>query len=566
MFPVAGPVQFIDSFGFPRLLGTGQQHWHEGCDVMSPMGTPLVAVEDGIVTKVGSNLLGGLSVKITGTSGYWYYYAHLSAFAPGLVQGSADHGRHAHRVRRQHRRRRRRTDPRPLRGPRAERQGARLVRPAQDGVAGPPAAAGPRWRRSGPPLGPSRPRHDRRVPRGFPDGRPVFADASKQPPADPNASGAVGAARARVAAGNPPLRAGRPHPSGRPVGRLPPPTRGRARRVSSSGHNGGVDLTADLDAPCPPERLFESIDDLGDYPQWLEIVQRAEPTESHPDDDGDAAWLVDLRGPASGPLARSKRLRMVRTTLRRTEPGALRAARARRAAARRLGARGRVVPDAEVARLEMRLHYGGAFGGPVLERLLGDAIDRSRPALLALVTECGSAGGSGRSPSRSRARPTSGRPGVRARVRSPKHADSDSASSTSSMGPGGLDPTLRQQQHVGEADRDLLDVVGHQHVGGVAGSTARAVQRGDQLLAAAEVEAGCRLVEQQQPGRGHQRAGQQHALALARREQPEALVGHGGAAHRSRAGRGPGPGRRRRRCATTVRARRGGPSSRCRSG
>jgi murein DD-endopeptidase MepM/ murein hydrolase activator NlpD len=87
VFPVAGPVQFGDSFGYPRLVGTGQQHWHEGCDVMSPMGTPLVAAEDGIVTKVGENSLGGLSLKITGTSGYWHYYAHLSAFAPGLVQG-----------------------------------------------------------------------------------------------------------------------------------------------------------------------------------------------------------------------------------------------------------------------------------------------------------------------------------------------------------------------------------------------------------------------------------------------------------------------------------------------
>lgn len=87
VFPVAGPVQFGDSFGYPRLLGTGQQHWHEGCDVMSPMGTPLVAAEDGIVTKVGENSLGGLSLKITGTSGYWHYYAHLSGFAPGLTQG-----------------------------------------------------------------------------------------------------------------------------------------------------------------------------------------------------------------------------------------------------------------------------------------------------------------------------------------------------------------------------------------------------------------------------------------------------------------------------------------------
>jgi len=38
------------------------------------------------------------------------------------------------------------------------------------------------------------------------------------------------------------------------------------------------------------------------------------------------------------------------------------------------------------SRLEMRLHYGGTFGGMVLERLLGDAIERSRPALLDRVS------------------------------------------------------------------------------------------------------------------------------------------------------------------------------------
>jgi murein DD-endopeptidase MepM/ murein hydrolase activator NlpD len=87
VFPVDGPVQFVDSFGYPRQVGTGQQHWHEGCDLMAPMGSPLVAVEDGVVTKVGENGLGGLSLKITGASGHWYYYAHLSSFAPDLVEG-----------------------------------------------------------------------------------------------------------------------------------------------------------------------------------------------------------------------------------------------------------------------------------------------------------------------------------------------------------------------------------------------------------------------------------------------------------------------------------------------
>ncbi len=75
-----------------------------------------------------------------------------------------------------------------------------------------------------------------------------------------------------------------------------------------------VDLTATLDAPCTPEVLFADVDDLGAYPScWLSIVPRAERAEADPGDVG-PAWAVELRG-RIGPLARSKRLRMVRTAL-----------------------------------------------------------------------------------------------------------------------------------------------------------------------------------------------------------------------------------------------------------
>jgi hypothetical protein len=145
-----------------------------------------------------------------------------------------------------------------------------------------------------------------------------------------------------------------------------------------------VDLTASLDAPCPPEVLFAHVHDLGAYPGWLEIVERVEPAASHPDDDGDAAWRVDLRG-RLGPLARSKRLRMVRTEL--VEPHHVRFERrehdGRQHSAWILEA---VVEGVDGgSRLVMHLHYGGAFGGATLERLLADAIERSRPALLEQV-------------------------------------------------------------------------------------------------------------------------------------------------------------------------------------
>jgi len=46
---------------------------------------------------------------------------------------------------------------------------------------------------------------------------------------------------------------------------------------------------------------------------------------------------------------------------------------------------GDIVPTALGAALEMRLHYGGSFAGGVLERILSDEIERSRPRLAARV-------------------------------------------------------------------------------------------------------------------------------------------------------------------------------------
>jgi hypothetical protein len=44
-----------------------------------------------------------------------------------------------------------------------------------------------------------------------------------------------------------------------------------------------------------------------------------------------------------------------------------------------------VEPTDDGSRLTMNLHYGGSFGGIVLERMLRDEIERSRPRLLDLV-------------------------------------------------------------------------------------------------------------------------------------------------------------------------------------
>jgi murein DD-endopeptidase MepM/ murein hydrolase activator NlpD len=83
VFPVAGPTSFIDSFGFCR---DGCTRKHQGNDLFARAGTPVVAVEDGWVEKVGTNRLGGLTVWVRGKSGYRYYYAHLRDWAPLVVE------------------------------------------------------------------------------------------------------------------------------------------------------------------------------------------------------------------------------------------------------------------------------------------------------------------------------------------------------------------------------------------------------------------------------------------------------------------------------------------------
>ncbi len=89
VFPISGAVSLplIDSFGFPRMPGTADAHWHEGIDIFAPKGTPLVATESGTITRVGSGRLGGLKFWLQGDSGVEWYYAHLHAFAPGLANG-----------------------------------------------------------------------------------------------------------------------------------------------------------------------------------------------------------------------------------------------------------------------------------------------------------------------------------------------------------------------------------------------------------------------------------------------------------------------------------------------
>lgn len=84
LFPVAGPNEYIDSWGFARSGGRR----HKGTDIMAATGTPVVATRDGVMTS-GSNRLGGLILWLQADDGTRYYYAHLNTIVIGEGRVSA---------------------------------------------------------------------------------------------------------------------------------------------------------------------------------------------------------------------------------------------------------------------------------------------------------------------------------------------------------------------------------------------------------------------------------------------------------------------------------------------
>ena len=150
-----------------------------------------------------------------------------------------------------------------------------------------------------------------------------------------------------------------------------------------------MDVTATLDAPCPPAALFGFIEDLGTYPQWLDLVHRAEPEATDAGagaDDPRPAWRVDLRA-RLGPLARSKRLRMERVE-HDPDRGHVRFERSERDGRRHAPwvLTASVDAAANGSTLSMHLHYGGKlWTGGVLERVLNEQIQQGRARLLAMV-------------------------------------------------------------------------------------------------------------------------------------------------------------------------------------
>lgn len=77
--PKGTKANYIDSWGADR---SGRGGIHEGTDLMTKAGTPILAVASGTVSQSGWNHLGGWRVGITDSRGIYHYYAHMRTASP----------------------------------------------------------------------------------------------------------------------------------------------------------------------------------------------------------------------------------------------------------------------------------------------------------------------------------------------------------------------------------------------------------------------------------------------------------------------------------------------------
>jgi murein DD-endopeptidase MepM/ murein hydrolase activator NlpD len=82
VFPVYGDARVADDFGAARQIGA-----HKGNDIFAAFGSPVLAVADGTLNRVGTLPISGNRLWLKTERGHAFFYAHLSAFGPEAVSG-----------------------------------------------------------------------------------------------------------------------------------------------------------------------------------------------------------------------------------------------------------------------------------------------------------------------------------------------------------------------------------------------------------------------------------------------------------------------------------------------
>ena len=91
LIPVAGvgASHIEDSFTAGR---DGGERQHNAVDILAPRNTPVVAADDGVILRMSSNKLGGITIYATDRDReFVYYYAHLDHYQRGVHEGDRIH-------------------------------------------------------------------------------------------------------------------------------------------------------------------------------------------------------------------------------------------------------------------------------------------------------------------------------------------------------------------------------------------------------------------------------------------------------------------------------------------
>ncbi len=88
LIPVAGVSAAALNDTYTDARGQGRSH--DAIDIMAPTGTPVLAVDDGVIIKLFTSKPGGLTIyQFDDDAELAYYYAHLDRYADSLREGQA---------------------------------------------------------------------------------------------------------------------------------------------------------------------------------------------------------------------------------------------------------------------------------------------------------------------------------------------------------------------------------------------------------------------------------------------------------------------------------------------
>jgi murein DD-endopeptidase MepM/ murein hydrolase activator NlpD len=83
--PVAATAVKLEDTFFAARDGSRQ---HNAMDILAPRNTPIIAADAGVILRLSTNTLGGVTIYATDNEReFVYYYAHLERYHDGIVTG-----------------------------------------------------------------------------------------------------------------------------------------------------------------------------------------------------------------------------------------------------------------------------------------------------------------------------------------------------------------------------------------------------------------------------------------------------------------------------------------------